>query len=100
MSKLTLGFTGLQEAFGRDYGITEPYWGALSYEQKTLYWVSSIKEPWSYSLIFKKILEYRLILEKKVTSYMSQVFKNDKVAVTLRTGSNAQKFSLIRPHRL
>ena len=82
MPKLTLGFTGLQEAFGRDYEIAEPYWGALSYEQKTLYWVSSIKEPRSYSLIFKKILEYRLILEKKVTSDVPQVFKNDKVAVT------------------
>ena len=82
MPKLTLGFTGLQKAFGRDYRIAEPYWGALSYEQKTLYWVSSIKEPWSYSLIFKKILEYRLILEKKGTSDMPQVFKNDKVAVT------------------
>ena len=66
----------------------------------TLYWVSSIKKPWSYSLIFKKILEYRLILEKKVTSDMPQVFKNDKVAVTFHAGSNAQKFSLIRPHRL
>ena len=82
MPKLTLGFTGLQKAFGRDYGIAEPYWGALSYEQKTLYWVSSIKEPWLYSLIFKKILEYRLILQKKVTSDMPQVLKNDKVAVT------------------
>ena len=82
MSKWTLGFTGLQKAFGRDYGIAEPYWGALSYEQKTRYWVSTIKEPWSYSLIFKKILEYRSILEKKVTSDMPQVFKNDKVAVT------------------
>ena len=76
------------------------HWGALSYEQKTLYWVSSIKEPWSYSLIFLKILEYRLILEKKVTSDMPQVFKNDKVAVTFRAESNAQKFSLTLPHRL
>ena len=66
----------------------------------TLYWVSSIKKPWSYSLIFKKILEYRLILGKKVTSDMPQVFKNDQVAVTFHAGSNAQKFSLIRPHRL
>ena len=30
MPKLTLGFTGLQEAFGWDYGIAEPYWGAMS----------------------------------------------------------------------
>ena len=33
MPKITLWFTGLQEAFGRDYGIAEPYWGALSYVQ-------------------------------------------------------------------
>ena len=37
MPKITLWFTGLQEAFGRDYGIAEPYWGALSYVQKMLY---------------------------------------------------------------
>ena len=64
MPETTLEVTGLYEVLGRDDGIEEPYWEASGYVQKTLYWLSGIKGPWSYSLIKKKYLNL-LILEKK-----------------------------------
>ena len=38
MPNITLGITGLQGIFGRDYGIEEPYWGPSKHKTINLMW--------------------------------------------------------------